>query len=476
MSTANSRARIAVVIALGAAIAWALIALLGGGEPYQVSARFENASQIVGGERVTVGGAAAGSVTDVRLGEDGTARITFEVDDEFAPLRRGTTATVRSFSLSGVANRLIQLSIPPRGGGGEEIPDGGELVESETVPEVDIDALFNTLDKETVANLKKTIRGFEQSYEGVGRQANRGYRYANPLLSTARQVTAELLRDRAAFQNLVVDTAQLSGALEGRSSELTELVTNANRAMGALGRDSAALAGTVEALPPFIRRFNTTAVNLRAALDDLDPLVRAGRPAARELGPFMAALRRFAAGAAPAARDLDRALARAGADNDLIELVGRLPAIADIAVGDGEIGGGDLECEELGADDDDHGDGAFDEAACSLRNTLGQVEFLRPYAPELVGWFNDFGYSGVIDANGGIGRIAGIFNTYSPATVPVTDPLRQADTVTEQFEALTTGYNSRCPGALERDPGDGSTPFTDGGNLHCDPTQVPVGP
>jgi hypothetical protein len=38
------------------------------------------------------------------------------------------------------------------------------------------------------------------------------------------------------------------------------------------------------------------------------------------------------------------------------------------------------------------------------------------------------------------------------------------------------GNHQRCPGSLERDPGDGSTPFTDGGTLNCDPTQVPTGP
>jgi phospholipid/cholesterol/gamma-HCH transport system substrate-binding protein len=476
LNTATGRARIVVAIALGAALLWALIGLLGGGDRYSVTATFQNASQIVGGEWVTVGGAPAGKVTGIRLADDGRARISFEVDDEFAPLRRGTRATVRSSSLSGVANRVIQLTLPADGEAGEEIADGGELTEAETVSEVDIDALFNTLDDETIANLKKTIRGFEQSYTGVTEEANRGYRYANPLLSASRRVTAELLHDRAAFRNLVVDAAQLSGTLEGRSTDLTELIGNANTAMAAIARQSSALERSVAVLPPFITRFNTTAVNLRAALDDLDPLVEAGRPAAEQLRPFLAALRRVASRAVPASTDLDRALTGPGADDDLVELVGRLPALADLAVGDGEIGGGDLDCGGLGSDDDDFGDGALDETACSLRNSLKQVEFLRPYAPELVGWFNDFGYSGVIDANGGIGRIAALFNTYSPATVPLPDPLRQVDTITEQFGALTTGYNSRCPGALERDPGDGSTPFTDGGKLACDPTQVPVGP
>ena len=46
--------------------------------------------------------------------------------------------------------------------------------------------------------------------------------------------------------------------------------------------------------------------------------------------------------------------------------------------------------------------------------------------------------------------------------------------------ATGSGYDvgnvARCPGANERDPGDGSSPFTDGGTLDCDPTQLPVGP
>ena len=35
----------------------------------------------------------------------------------------------------------------------------------------------------------------------------------------------------------------------------------------------------------------------------------------------------------------------------------------------------------------------------------------------------------------------------------------------------------RCPGAASQPPPDGSAPFRDkGGNLDCDPTQVPPGP
>ncbi len=59
------------------------------------------------------------------------------------------------------------------------------MSQAETVSEVDLDELFNTLDDRTVRNLKKVIKGFEISYDGVGEQANKGFRYLNPFLSTS---------------------------------------------------------------------------------------------------------------------------------------------------------------------------------------------------------------------------------------------------------------------------------------------------
>jgi len=41
---------------------------------------------------------------------------------------------------------------------------------------------------------------------------------------------------------------------------------------------------------------------------------------------------------------------------------------------------------------------------------------------------------------------------------------------------LDTGNTRRCPGANERPAPDGSNPFTDGGTLNCDPSEIPPGP
>jgi phospholipid/cholesterol/gamma-HCH transport system substrate-binding protein len=467
--------RIAAVVALVVAVvAVAVVILDGGSGSYTVTAKFENASQLVGGEQVVVAGTPAGSVEDIALGPNGEALVEIAVEDEYAPLERGTKATIRSYSLSGIANRQVQLTLPASGQGGEQIPDGGVMEQSETVSEVDLDQIFNTLDEDTAGDLRKVIKGFDTSYDGVGRQANRGFRYLNPFLSTSRRVFGELTRDERAFENLLIDTSQLTGALAERRDDVSGLVGNLNSMMGAIGRQKTALARAVGELPTFMRGFNTTAVNLRAALDDVDPLVDASKPVAVKLRPFFREFRGATRDLVPAVRDLDAIVKRRGRDNDLVELTRLALPLERKAVREGAP-----ECDDDEAPaDNDFTQGAFGESACALRNGLENLAFFRPYTPELVGWFDDFGHSGVqTDAHGGVGRISTTFNTFSPSGsgLPFLDP-SALQSPSEQLNLLDTGNLRRCPGSLERDPGDGSAPFgpSDGGP-NCDESDIPTG-
>ena len=71
-------------------------------------------------------------------------------------------ATIRSPSLSQIAGRQVQLTLPAgSSSGGAEIPDGGTLTESETVSAVDLDQLFNTLSPKTIKDFKHVIQGFD---------------------------------------------------------------------------------------------------------------------------------------------------------------------------------------------------------------------------------------------------------------------------------------------------------------------------
>ena len=474
MKGSSGAVRIVAVAAIAIAAVVLVLLLRNGGEDYRVTAEFQNASQLVNGNEVMVGGQSAGLVKEIELGDNGQAMVTFTVDDEFAPLPEGTIATIRQNSLSSVAGRQVELTFPPAGEGQGEIPDGGTLGQESTVSAVDLDEVFNTLDTKTVKDFKRVIKGFRDSYEGVSKQANRGFHYANPFLSTSRRLFSELTRDTRAFETLLVDTAHLSGLLAERDQDISALVGNANRALGAIGNQRAALAEAISRLPGFMRQANTTFVNLRAALTDLNPLVDASKPVAERLSPFFREFRVAARDSVPTIRDLSGIVRRRGKSNDLVELTRSQVPLARIGVGSGAPDCGSDPLADYGAAaDDDFGQGALGETACGLRNQLPQVSHIRAYMPEWVGWFDGFSTSGALDASGGIGRISLTLNAFSPGVTGGINPgvpLPDIANVLTQINA-----RARCPGALERDPGDGSTPFTDGDTINCDPDLVPPG-
>ncbi len=197
MPTSSVVGRVAAVLALLGAIVVVLLLVLGGGSSYTVTAQFVNASQLVTGNNVNVAGAPVGSIKEISLSDDGQALVEMEIKDgAYTPLPEGTHATIRSQSLSGIANRYIDLDLPAQPDG-KRISSGGAIAQADTTSEVDLDQLFNTLNKPTVDHLKQVIQGFAHSYDGVGAKANRGFHYLNPFLSTSRRVFGELNSDQA---------------------------------------------------------------------------------------------------------------------------------------------------------------------------------------------------------------------------------------------------------------------------------------
>lgn len=454
--------RAAAAGALLLAIVVVALVLLGGGGGYTVKANFQNASQLVKGNLVQVAGEAVGEIKDIRLTDDGQAQVTFSVDERYAPLKRGTLAVVRQASLSGVANRYIDLQQGPATG--PAVREGETIPAENTESAVDIDQLFAAFDPPTREAFRTVLEGFADSTEGRTEEANQALRYLNPALSASSRFFNELARNDDHLERFVVETSRLVTDVASERDALAGIVRNFGAVSTTLAQRDAQLAETVERLPGFMRKANTTFVNLRATLDDLDPLVAASRPVVRDLRPLLADLRPFARDAAPAVRDLSRTIRRPGADNDLVELLRRQPAVRRIATGPVQANGAERR-------------GALPELAEALEDSTPQLAFFRPYAPDLIGWFDDFSTSGAYDALGGFSRAGLAFNAFTftpglPDIVPVPPELRD--------EVLAAGAelnrNNRCPGSSERSI-DGSNPYVPPsiGPDGCDQSIRPVG-
>ena len=433
------------------AVGWIV---LGGGEDYTVKVRFQAATQVVKGNLVQIGGRKVGTVDKIRLTDDGQAELELKLDAEHAPLRRGTQATLRIASLSGVVNRYVDLRIPPAGG--DDIPDGGVITAENTTSAVDLDQLFNLFDAKTRKGLTNVVRGFGATYRGKGSWQNAGWSYLNPSLVGANRLFREVNRDTPLLRRFLVESSALFTDVAERRTDLSQLVDRLATTTGAIAREDTELAEAIAALPPFMRRANTTFVNLRSTLDNLDPLVAESKPVAPKLRRVLAALRPFARDATPTVRDLADLVRLKGKDNDLLELSKATLPFRDIAIGPVQVNGKQRE-------------GSFPTSAKSLARQKGHLAFFRPYSVDFTGWLDDFSHSGIYDANGSASRSATSVNAFSSAgglLQPIPPELRE-----EVFNSVVRrGQNNRCPGSVER--GSVWKPSPD---FNCDETQVPPG-
>jgi phospholipid/cholesterol/gamma-HCH transport system substrate-binding protein len=471
--------RVAAVAAVVLALVAVGIIVLSSGGTYQVRAVFANASQIVSGDLVEVAGSSIGTVSNIALTPDGQAQLTLDISNHsYSPLHQGTQATVRELSLSGIASRYIDLHPGPVSN--PAIHSGGVIPTADTTTEVDLDEIFNTLNGPTLKGLQDVFQGSAAQLEGAGQKAQAAFQYLNPAVASSSALFRELNRNTGDFTNFITKTSQLVSDVATRSSDLSGLVSHLSTTTQALANQRVALSQSLQRLPGFMRLANTTFANLRAALNDLKPLVDASKPVAPKLQKLLVQLRPLARNSVPTLNDLSDIIHRPGADNDLIELTKMGVPLAAATVKDVTANG------QVRA-------GAFPESTTALNDSTPELATARPYAVDLTGWFEGYTHPGTIDANGGASRIApvigvgsienGALNLLPSLTNPTLRSIlafgglggllgtgSSNPNPTNSQGLLVTGQGDRCPGSMER----GAVYYPESG-FPCNPSEVPTG-
>jgi phospholipid/cholesterol/gamma-HCH transport system substrate-binding protein len=444
---------VARVVGVGALVLVAILAIwliLFRSTGHEYTFVFQNAGQLVRGNEVRIAGRPIGKVNAIGLTKDNRAAIKVTVEEPYAPLSKGTTAAIRAGSLSGQANKYIALSLGPDNA--PKYEDNATLGTDRTTTIVDLDTLFATLEPETREGLKNVIKGSSVQYGNDGDKANESLKYFNPVVKSFADLSAEITKDQQAFADAIVNTAKVTSALAERGDDLTGLVDNTASAMGAIAEQSGALDQALRDLPAALRGGNTTLASLRAGLDDLDQLTDATRPVAPKLEPFFRELRPLVRDAEPTIKNLRLLVTRPGPGNDLTDLFNTQPRLTKIS------------------------GPALNNTSESLRKSTPVLTFLRPYAPDLIGWFRDFGQTTAnYDANGHFARVSPAVDAFAfDRTSPGTATFTARDPANRQ-NALEKGKVARCPGAAAAPPTDGSAPFKPAG-LECDLSAVIPGP
>jgi phospholipid/cholesterol/gamma-HCH transport system substrate-binding protein len=416
----------------------------GGGATYKFE--LENDSQLALGDQVQVGGVPVGSVTGIALTHDyRAALVTIHIEGSLVPLHRGTTAQVRVPSLTTVAGRYVALSPGPNNA--PALPAGSTLPAGSGKGTTDLDQLFDTLGPRTRKGLQEYFVGESEAYAGASQAFGTDVEYFGPFLASANHIFAELNKDQRTFTNFLVYSARALTTLAAHREELTNLVSNGDRGLEALGAEQSSLQRGVAQLPSTLAQGNRAFAQLPSTFAALRKLATVAGPDTKTLAPLFAKLTPLVHEAGPVLHDLSLALSKPGPSNDLTDSALAMPTLAQELVN--------------GSPSD----------VKSLQESVPVTAFFGPYSPDLQGFVRTFGTSaGYYDANGQYARISAVFNNFKLGAGNTLTPT----TPQEGLQGLHTRELRRCPGAgATPSPADGSAPFTDEGKLDCDPTQVP---
>ncbi len=410
---------------------------------YHYRLDFTDAGQLVTGDLVRIGGTPAGSVDSISLTPNGLAQIGISLNSDYGPLHAGSSATIRSPGLTGVASRYIDISPAPPFK--PTLADNSVISTQSTHGIVDIDELFNALDANTREGLRRLIRGFGAWYAGKGKQANLTAQYFPPALRAYSHLFAQIDASTPTLNVFLRQTSKALGAIDARAPQLTDLVTQARITAQAISSQDQALSQALRDLPGALQHGSTTFYRLRTqALPSLTRLINATAPVTGPLASFLPRLDPVLQESVPTFALLSQVFNKPGPNNDLYDALVQLPALARAVVRD------------------------FPHAIKALHQSTPIFEFARPYIPDLVAWvLNWAGAFATYDANGHYAR-----------TIPVLDAFLFANgTLTQKPPSqrgsgppLETGFLHRCPGAAIVPPPDHSAPYVDKGplsNPHC---------
>ncbi len=441
----TSPLRVVAVGALGLVIL--IVAYLvfapAGGSNYKLE--FHEADQLVRGDQVQVGGVPVGSVTNIELTPDFKALVTIHVDSSLVPLHHGTTAQVRVPSLTSVANRYIALSLGPNNN--PIYPAGAKLPASVTGEVTDLDQLFNTLNPKTRKGLQGFIQGTAEQYVGQGKNLGTSIEYFPPALSAATHFFTELSRDQPVFTSFLVETAKAVTTIGAHQESLADLIENQNKTFQAIGSEQANLAKGLKQLPATLDQGNKTFSELPATFAALGLLVKESRPVTKAQTELIEHLRPLLVTATPTVHNFSEVFSKPGPNNDLTDLVRALPALAQRLTTASPV------------------------SVTALQESVPITAVFGPYAPDLAGTLRTFGAgAGYYDADGHYVHLNPVLPDF---TLGENNTLHPASSPEAALAGLKTGQLRRCPGAATQPAGDGSSPFTDGELLDCDPTETP---
>jgi phospholipid/cholesterol/gamma-HCH transport system substrate-binding protein len=276
--------------------------------PFVLKAEFSTAQAVVAGQgqTVRVSGVRIGDIGSVEL-EDGRAIVTMEIDREYEDMVR-TDATALLRPKTGLKDMFIDLEPGTRDAPVAE--EGWTIPVQATLPDVNPDEVFSTLDSATRDYLKLLISDAGRGLEGNAPALREVFKRFEPTHKDLARVNGAIAERRQNLRRLISSLNQLNAELARKDDDLAGLVDSSASVLRAFASEEGNVSAAVSELPSALQATTDALGRVETFAELLGPTTEKLRPAARALEPANDALRPFAAATAPLLREDIRPLVR----------------------------------------------------------------------------------------------------------------------------------------------------------------------
>jgi virulence factor Mce-like protein len=255
---------------------------------YEFRVAFRNADQLADQADVRIAGVSVGKVIAKSLDPQGNRTIaTIQMNNKFAPVRRDTTAILRTKTILG--ETYVQLT--PGNPNSPALPDGGLLARSQVVNAVQLDQIFNALDPQTRQAFRTWQQQLAIAVKGNGQNLNDVFGNLPPFAADATDLLQVLDIQHTAVVNLVRNGGTVFNALSANQTALRKLITTGEQTFATTAANNKAIADTFHVFPTFLNETKATMARLQSFSLDTDPLVKELIPVADNLKPTLADVR-----------------------------------------------------------------------------------------------------------------------------------------------------------------------------------------
>lgn len=291
--TTDSRRTWLVAGAVLAAVAvLALILRSGGGPDHRLTLVLPQANFMSPGLKVRAAGVPVGEVVSADLTADKQARLGLKItDDKVWPLPTGTRARVRFGGTARFSDRYIDL-IPAATGA--PLADGAEIRATDANTPDDIvttptefDELFGIFKAPTRRALKATLDAAGPALLQAAPPLQRSLDRAPAALDEASGVLSDLNDDPAALDTLVRTSDRVVQSIQASDPDVGRLVSAAGTTFSSLASEASNLKLAIERTPKTLTR-------ARATMRNVDVTLAAASDLAKRLDPGVAQVKQIA--------------------------------------------------------------------------------------------------------------------------------------------------------------------------------------